>query len=53
MYNIDRLNLLNSQNMPIYIFLREPQCFLCEPQCNFISQRTTEKLHGEPQREFS
>ena len=41
-----RYNLINSQNVPVYLFL-------CEPQCNFISQRTTEKLLREPQRNCS
>ena len=47
------LSLINSQNVPVYLFLCEPQVLLCESQCNFISQRTTEKLHRESQREFS
>jgi hypothetical protein len=28
------------------------QCLLSVPLCNFVSQRTTEQFHREPQREL-
>jgi len=49
----NKLNLYYSQIMRYVLFLCGSLCLLRGSLCNFVSQRSTEKQHRGPQREFS
>ncbi len=45
-------NQVNSRIIYILFTSAVLRVFFYEPPCNFVSQRTTEKPHREPQREI-